>query len=115
MLLTPAAVAQRTEAESPLAGADIGAMLLALIVVLAVIVGLAAVVKRFNLKLQANPDMKVISAMSLGTKERLIIVDVAGKKLLLGVTAERIECLRELPDTVELKGQQKNDSSAADS
>ncbi|WP_404399888.1 flagellar biosynthetic protein FliO [Idiomarina seosinensis] len=112
MLLSPVAAAQKTEAESPLAGTDIGAMLLALIVVLAVIIGLAAVVKRFNLKLQANPDMKVISAMSLGTKERLIIVDVAGTKLLLGVTSERIECLRELPDTVELKGQRKNDPSA---
>lgn len=100
--------AQQTESKSPIGGEDIGATLLALIVVLAVIVGLAMVAKRFNLKIQGNADMKVLSTMSLGTKERLMIVDVAGKKLLLGVTAERIECLKELPDTVELKGQQKS-------
>jgi len=107
LLFSPLAAAQKTASESPLAGADIGAMLLALIVVLAVIIILASIVKRFNLKLQGNADMKVLSAMSLGTKERLMIVEVAGQKLLLGVTAERIDCLKELPDSVELKGQQK--------
>jgi flagellar protein FliO/FliZ len=107
-LLSFSANAQQTETSSPIGGADIGATLLALIVVLAVIVGLAMIAKRFNLKIQSNADMKVLSAMSLGTKERLMIVEVAGKKLLLGVTAERIECLKELPDSVELKGQQKS-------
>lgn len=108
LLFSLPAAAQQTETSSPVAGADIGAMLLALIVVLAVIVGLAALVKKFNLKLQGNADMKVLSAMSLGTKERLMIVEVAGKKLLLGVTSQRIDCLKELPDTVELKGQNKS-------
>lgn len=106
-LIPLSANAQQTEASSPIGGADIGATLLALIVVLAVIIGLAMIAKRFNLKIQGNADMKVLSAMSLGTKERLMIVEVAGQKLLLGVTAERIECLKELPDSVELKGQQK--------
>ena len=107
-LVSLSASAQQTESKSPIGGADIGATLLALIVVLAVIIGLAMIAKRFNLRIQSNADMKVLSAMSLGTKQRLIIVEVAGKKLLLGVTAERIECLRELPDSVELKGQQKS-------
>lgn len=101
-------LAQQTDQKTPLGGTDIGATLLALIVVLAVIVGLAAIVKKFNLKLQGNADMKVLSAMSLGTKERLMIVEVAGKRLLLGVTPERIDCLKELPDSVELKGQQES-------
>ena len=108
LLVSTSASAQQTQANSPIGGADIGAMLLALIVVLAVIIGLAMIAKRLNLKIQGNADMKVLSAMSLGTKERLMIVEVAGKKLLLGVTAQRIDCLKELPDSVELKGQQNS-------
>jgi flagellar protein FliO/FliZ len=45
--------------------------------------------------------------VSLGPKERLVIVDVGGQKLLLGVTQQRIECLKELPGDINLEGKQE--------
>jgi len=105
MLLPSAAKAE--EKAGIISGNDIGAMVLALFAVLAVIVVLASLLKRFNLKFQGASGMKVLSSVSLGTKERLVIVDVGGQKLLLGVTQQRIECLKELPGDINLEGKQE--------
>lgn len=43
--------------------------------------------------LVSGRQMRVISALSLGTRERLVMVDVAGKQILLGVTAQNISLL----------------------
>jgi flagellar protein FliO/FliZ len=82
-------------------------MVLALFAVLVVIVVLASLLKRFNLKFQGASGMKVLSSVSLGAKERLVIVDVGGEKLLLGVTQQSIDCLKELPSDINLEGKQE--------
>lgn len=106
LVLLPS-VAKAEEKASIVSGNDIGAMVLALFAVLAVIVVLASLLKRFNLKFQGASGMKVLSSVSLGAKERLVIVDVGGQKLLLGVTQQRIECLKELPSDINLEGKQE--------
>lgn len=43
--------------------------------------------------------VKVCYALSVGTKEKLMVVEVDGKNLLIGVTAGNISLLKELSDT----------------
>lgn len=96
------------EHASPLTWADAGATLLMLLVVLAVIIGLAAVVRRLNMRLPgANGPIKIVTSTSLGPKERLVIVEVGEQKLLLGVTASHIELLQTLPDDFKVNENQQ--------
>ncbi|MCH2455545.1 MAG: flagellar biosynthetic protein FliO [Idiomarina sp.] len=107
LLALPVTAFGQTEQKAIVSGNDIGAMVLALFAVLVVIVVLASLLKRFNLKFQGASGMKVLSSVSLGAKERLVIVDVGGEKLLLGVTQQRIDCLKELPSDINLEGKQE--------
>ncbi len=40
--------------------------------------------------------LKIVQAMALGTRERIVVVDAQDRRLLLGVTAQRIELIAEL-------------------
>lgn len=72
---------------------------LALIVVL--ILGLSWFVKRFSRGgFMHNPTMKILSSMPLGTRERLMLIEVGSKQLLLGVTATQISTLHVFDEPV---------------
>ncbi len=74
---------------------------LALIFVVAVIFVASWFVRRLGAGgFNHNSQMKIVSALSLGTREKLILLDVAGKQLLLGVTASQISCLHEFSEPV---------------
>ena len=49
--------------------------------------------KMGGLPISAKQNMKVISGLSLGMREKLILVQVGDKQLLLGVTSNRIDNL----------------------
>lgn len=83
---------------SPVGSTDIISVLLSLLVVLAVIFVLAMILKRFNIRLQQHGDIRVLSSHSLGAKERLVVVQIGEDKLLLGVTTQSIQVLKELPE-----------------
>jgi len=75
-----------------------GGYLLKLIValgcVLLVFIVLALLTKKFHRYGQSqNRDLSVISSMSVGTRERLMVVQVGEAQLLLGVTPSRIDNL----------------------
>lgn len=48
----------------------------------------------------ANAQLRVVAALSVGPRERVLVVDAAGTQLLLGVTATRISLLHEFPQPV---------------
>jgi len=80
-------------------------MVMGLIVVIALILGLAWAVRKYG-RLPANNqiEMKVLGGLSLGTRERAVLIEVEGKRLLLGVAPGRVETLhvmndKEKPDT----------------
>lgn len=65
-----------------------------LILILILIFGLSWFVKRFSQGgLMQNPVFKVVGSMPLGTRERLMLVSVGDKQILLGVTATQISNL----------------------
>ncbi len=87
---------------------------LALILVL--IFGLSWFVKRFSQGgFMQNPAIKMIAAMPLGTSERIMLVEVGGKQLLLGVTATQISSLHVFDEPVIHSAQKpKNNSESSD-
>ena len=77
--------------------ADYGEMVVGLLVVLGLIVVLAWSAKRFNLNgMTTNQSLRLQSVLSLGTKEKVVIGNVEGRRVLLGVTPESINLLMEL-------------------
>ncbi|CCQ09720.1 Flagellar biosynthesis protein FliO [Pseudoalteromonas luteoviolacea B = ATCC 29581] len=83
-------------AAEPFDATNLASMISSLVVVLVVIVVLAWFVKRLNPNLGASEHFKVVRSMPLGTKERLMIIEVDNKQHLLGVTPNSINYLYEL-------------------
>ena len=81
--------------------AQLASLLGGLILILILIYGLSWFVKKFGQGgFMQNPSMKIVSSMPLGTRERLLLVDVGGKQLLLGVTATQINTLHVFDEPV---------------
>ena len=72
-----------------------------LLVVIAVILILAMGLKKFNLGFPGSRAIKVVSALSLGTRERVVVIEVNGKQHVLGVTAQQINHLFTLDEPLE--------------
>ena len=81
-----------------------GSMILSLLMVLALIIICAFVLKRFNISQQGISQLKVITSLSLGTKERLMVVQVGEQQLLLGVTAQQITLFETLAEPLTKQG-----------
>lgn len=83
---------------------------LALILVL--IYGLSWFVKRFAQGgFMQNSSIKMLSSMPLGTRERLMLVEVGGKQILLGVTAAQINSLHVFDEPVVQSPDKKMDGT----
>ncbi|NMP32920.1 flagellar biosynthetic protein FliO [Thalassotalea sp. M1531] len=102
-LMSPLAWTQESMVDAPVVGKhvasnnlDVVSMLLSLCAVLALIVVAASLLKKFQLGPVANKDLKVVTSLNLSAKERLVVVEVDKKQLLLGVTAHNISVLKEL-------------------
>ena len=81
-------------------------MLLSLIVVIIIIFVLAAIMKKFSLNFPGSGQIKVITSVSLGAKERIVVIEVNGEQHLLGVTSGSVNHLLKLtqPITNEVAG-----------
>lgn len=74
-------------------------MLLSLMFVLAVILMAAWVLKRFNIVQHgATQGIRVISSVNLGTKEKLVIVEVGNEQIMLGVTSQQVNLIKVLDE-----------------
>lgn len=86
-------------------------MVLGLVVVLALILGLAWVMKKYGrLPMGNQVEMKILGGVSLGTRERAVLVQVEGRRLLLGVAPGRVATLCELDARASNFDQQLNDA-----
>ncbi|MBA6233426.1 MULTISPECIES: flagellar biosynthetic protein FliO [unclassified Colwellia] len=83
---------------------DAGSMILSLLAVLLMIVVVAWILKKFQVGGRSVVNgLKVVTSLNLGTKERLIVVQVGKKQLLLGITAQQINLLETLAEPIEIK------------
>ncbi len=85
-------------------------MIIGLFVVLVCILVLAWFAKKIN-RFQSISDesLKIIGSLGMGSRERIVLLQVADQQLLLGVTAGQINILHVLGDTVEASNKQSSD------
>lgn len=77
---------------------------LGLIVVLSTVVALVWVLRRFNrFQSSIGGTLKTLGGLSLGGRERIILVQVGETQLLLGVAPGRIQTLHVLDEPLENK------------
>lgn len=75
----------------------------ALLAVLALIVGLGWVLKRLPASgFKPADGLRVVASLNVGAKERVVVVEVNGQQLLLGVTAGGINTLHQLPEALPI-------------
>ena len=80
----------------------IGQVMLALVVVLVAVFVAAVLVKRLRGFTGGGTDgIEVLSQVQVGGKERVVIVRVAGTRLLLGVASGQVNLLQTLPSVSE--------------
>lgn len=87
---------------------------LALMGIIGLIFAISWFVKRFSQgSFSANAHIKVISAMPLGTRERIVLIEAGGQQLLLGITSTNINTLHvfEAPIMVDNKADTQSDFS----
>ena len=82
---------------------DATTMILSLLIVLMVVVASAYILKKFQITSQGSTQrLKVISSLHVGTKERVVVVQVAEKQLVLGVTSHQITLLDTLDKALDI-------------
>ena len=70
-----------------------------LLLVLGLIIGLGWLLKRMpGSGFRPAEGMKLVASLNVGARERLVVVEVNGQQLLLGVTAGGINTLHVLPE-----------------
>lgn len=72
--------------------------LLSLLIVVVVIVLFAWLARKSRVFGSTHQQLKVVATMPLGQKERLMVVDVGGEQVLLGVTGQQINLLKTLDE-----------------
>lgn len=75
-------------------------MLLGLALVVFVILVLAWLLRRVSNLHQSHQKMKVISTLSLGTRERAVLIEIGDRQLLLGVASGNVSLLKSFPEKV---------------
>lgn len=102
LLLPVVAVAAEEVSEIPILGPyAIFQALLSLVVVTILIFGTAWLLKRFNPALsQSGRGMKIISGLSLGGRDRLVLIEAGDRQLLLGVSPGRIMLVESFDEPV---------------
>lgn len=96
-----------TRAVAPLAGSDmagqLGQLLVGLLLVIGLIFALAWLLRRVQ---QIGPRggqvIKLVASQTLGPRDRLLLVQVGGEQILLGISAGRIAPLHVLKEPVLL-------------
>jgi flagellar protein FliO/FliZ len=92
---------QLASLNSPVSLATLAETAFGLIIVLGFIVLLAWLIKRTNqLQTSANGKLKIIAGLPLGTRERIVLVEVGKEQILVGVTAQQIQTLHVLKEPI---------------
>jgi flagellar protein FliO/FliZ len=88
-------------AGEPLAASNLFQLLFGLIVVLIAIGATALLLKRLGRLPQGPGAMRVVAGLSLGARERAVLIQVGDRQILLGVAPGRVSTLHVLERPVE--------------
>jgi len=99
----------------PLSGANLGQLAIGLLFVLLMVIGLAWLLRRVGgVSLGGSQALKVIGGMSMGARERVVLLQVGETQLLVGVSPGRIQTLHVLDKPVVVTDQNEHDKGFAD-
>lgn len=94
-------VAEKMVASSVSSFSNWPVVLFVLIGMIGFIFALGWFVKRFGgSHFTGNRDMKVVSSIALGARERIALVDIKGQQFLIGVTSQQITHLHSFDEAV---------------
>ncbi len=94
----------KTLSNSPVSGSALLQTFGGLLLVLAIIAFLAWLLRRtgqFNSA--ANGEMKIIASLSLGSREKAVLLQVGEQQILVGVTAQQVQTLHVLEHAINTK------------
>lgn len=87
-------------------GSHLLSVTMALLFIVILIMAVSWFIRRFGQGVLANTShMKIVATMPLGTRERVMLVEIGGQQLLLGVTATQINTLHVFPEPVIIASQ----------
>ncbi|WP_158967789.1 flagellar biosynthetic protein FliO [Paraglaciecola sp. L3A3] len=89
------------EPESYTNPTSIVSIFLSLLLVIGVVFMVAFLMRRFNVTQSGTSQLKVVTSMMAGTRERVLVIEVGGEQHLLGVTAHNINHLAKLANPIE--------------
>ncbi|WP_159818365.1 flagellar biosynthetic protein FliO [Colwellia sp. 20A7] len=82
---------------------DVGSMIMSLLMVLALIIVSGFVLKRFNLTQQNSNRLSIVANLSLGAKERVVVLQIGEEQLVLGVSAQQVSLLKTLDKPLDIQ------------
>lgn len=81
-----------------------GQVLLALLAVVVLIFVVAWFMRRFTgLTGGAGKQLRIVAAISVGNRERIAVVEVGGRQILVGITSQQISSLMKLDEPLDTK------------
>lgn len=84
-------------------------VLMVLVGMIVFIYALAWFVKRFGgMNFTGSRDMKVVTSITLGSRERIALIDVRGQQFLIGVTTQQVSHLHSFDEAIiPMAGEEK--------
>lgn len=99
----------------PVSGGNFFQMFLGLLFVVGIIFGLAWFIRRMGTFQQASHGaLRILGGLSVGQRERIVLVQVGDKQLLLGLAPGNIRTLHVLDEPIVMKQQSHSVMSFAD-
>ena len=98
-LLALGGVSQAAEVTDSPASVNLMQVTFSLLLVVGLLIGFAVLAKKFGInRMQSGGfPVKVIGAMSIGTNQRLMIIEVGEEWILLGITPQHITTITSMP------------------
>ncbi len=93
-------------AADPMAVSNLWQLTLGMIAVLALMLGLAWILKRTGkFQMAAGGNLKILGGLSMGTRERVVLLQVGETQLLVGVAPGRVQTLHVLDQPLTAQDQ----------
>ncbi|MDH5391626.1 MAG: flagellar biosynthetic protein FliO [Gammaproteobacteria bacterium] len=107
-----AATEEKIMPVDPLSAASIANMFMGLGLVLVVIFFMAWLVRRMGgMQLSGSQRIRLLGGLSLGPREKVVLIQIENKRLLLGVAQGQVNTLHELEGEYENIANQTSDSA----
>lgn len=90
------AIESATPAKTVASLPGVGQVVISLALVIGLVLMLAAIYRKVQLKLPGSQHFKIVSSVSVGPKERILVIEIQGKQRVIGVTPHSVNFLFDL-------------------